>query len=201
MMRRPSNNSTPFSLLLLAVLTSACGAATPEPVGPKGPLRATDLFPMTLGTVWSYDVDAGEAAPVLAISRVTRAEQGRVEITSGSAIHPYEIRDEGIWRPGSETWLLRDPLSVGSTWPSQAGLSARVEAVAISMETALGPAEGCVRVEEKDADNVRSIRTTYCPDLGPVLVESTMNLDVSGETARVSAKLRGFSDGQSGEFR
>ena len=60
-------------------------------------------------------------------------------------------------------------------------------------ETAAGRFKNCVRVVEEGAASVAVVQTTYCPDVGPVQVESRIVLDHG--TVQVIARLRGYRIG------
>ena len=177
---------------LLALLLAACGGAQ-TPGGGDEPLTAARLYPLAEGNVWSYDVETGVGPPVLAISRVIgeRGEVFEVRNDGGDAIE-YERRPEGLWRVESETWLLRGPIEVGTEWASANGRTARIRSVDERVEVAAGTFEGCVRVDEAGGGDGRGIFTIYCPDVGPVVLETGLQAELSGMRASVRAELRGY---------
>lgn len=187
---------TPFivSLAFAAGLVTACGSAPAAPVRPSAdayvPAR---LYPLSVGRVWSYDVDTGTGMSTLAIARVTRSENGRVEVATGSEPNVYQVSNEGIRREGG-AWVLKAPIRMGAEWPAANGRTARIASLDAHVESVAGNFEHCVEVIER-AEGGPQIRTVYCPDVGPVLVESSMAMSLSGETVRVLATLRGTSDG------
>ena len=181
-----------IALLLLA----ACGPSTPGAEEPGGdPFDPHNLYPLADGHVWSYNVDTGTGEPTLAITKVISHVGARVEVTSGGDPVVYEIRDEGIFRPGSGTWLLRAPVREGSEWPSSGGMTARVTSTQATVETPGGTFEGCVRVEESGGEGDRYVQTVYCPGIGPVYLESRMTLTTSEMPVRVIANMLGYNLG------
>ncbi len=177
--------------LALLVLT-ACGGA--PSAGPREPVTAARLYPLGPGLVWSYNVDTGLGEPpTLAISQVVGAEGERFEVQNNrSDVVVYERRPEGIWRVASETWLLRNPIEVGAQWDGPGGRTARITSIDEAVETSNQRFEHCVRVEEAGGADGRRIATVYCPDVGPVLVESEMRTQLSGRDATVRAVLLGY---------
>jgi len=175
---------------LVVFLFSACGGA-------GGQVRAEEidrlapevLYPLHEGNVWSYNVDTGTDMPTLAITRVVRRDGTRVEVSSGSDPVIYELRDGGIFKSGTGTWLLRAPIAQGEAWPSAQGMTATVVSIEEAVEVRAGQFEGCVVVEEAGDD--RHIRTTYCPEVGPVVVDSHVQLGT--REAHVRAELLGSS--------
>jgi len=181
-------------LSCIACLLSAlgCGAAQHGSAGAaRDPLAPLSLYPLVTGAIWSYDVDTGEGPPTLAVTRVEARTPDRAEVRSGDTMIVYEIRPEGIYKPTSGGWLLRAPIAVGSTWESARGRHALVRSITEAMETPEGRRAGCVRVEESDDGSGRRISTVYCPGIGPVLVESSLDLPTTGRSAAVRARLRG----------
>lgn len=181
-------------IILAAVLPmlAACGGA-PTTAGKKhDPLAPSTLYPLVSGAAWSYDVDTGEELPTLAITKVTNVVGPRVEVSSGSEPVAYEVRDEGIWKPTSETWLLHAPIRVGASWPSSGGMTATVTSTTETVDVPAGHFTACVRVEERGGDRGQVVTTVYCPEVGPVALDSQMNLTTAEGGAHVSARLRGY---------
>ena len=58
--------------------------------------------------------------------------------------------------------------------------------------TPAGEFSGCVEVHESGGATPKEVRTVFCPDVGPVELESSMPMALSGQHARVIARLRGY---------
>lgn len=175
-------------------LVSGCGAGQSGATTPSDePVTPQRLYPLADGHVWSYDVDTGTGMSTLAIARVTRRQDGRFDVNTGSEPNTYEVTPEGIKR-SSGAWLLRGPIEVHASWDLGGGRRAEITSVDASAETPAGNFAHCVEVSETGAVGAH-IRTVYCPDIGPVLVESSMQMLVARENVRVIARLRGHSDG------
>lgn len=188
-----------FLSLSLFSLLVACGGATPKTTGPTvDPLDPSRLYPLEEGNVWSYNVDTGDALKTLAISKVVRVVGARVEVSVGTDPKVYELRADGIYRPAEGVWLLPRPLALGTEWPSTKGMTARVASVTESVSTNGGDFTGCVLIQERGGEQGLAVDTTYCPDVGPVRVESQMALQTTAEPARVSAVLLGFARPEDG---
>jgi len=119
----------------------------------------------------------------------------RIEVTSGGDPVVYELRDDGIFRPGSGTWLLKAPVREGAEWPSSGGMVARVTSTQATVETPNEAFSGCVRVEETGGEGDRYVQTVYCPGIGPVYLESRMTLTTSEVPVRVIARMLGYNLG------
>lgn len=172
------------------LLIAACGGAQTGGGG-GGPDTAEDYFPLTAGTAWSYDVDDG-VGTVLAISRVdTRTGRRATVLDPAGVMVPYDVRDDGIFRPDKGVYLLKDPLRVGASWPSTAGMTATVAAMDRVLDTPAGHFEHCIEIVQEGGEQGLHITTDYCPQVGPVKVVAAMTL-TGGRSASTTGVLRGW---------
>ena len=175
-------------------LLAACGGA--QGGGEAASMNPSDFYPMSEGSVWSYDVDThtGEP-PVLAVLQVREVQGQTYTIANnGDEATRYELRPEGIWNADGEVWLLRAPLEVGQEWASLGGRRARIAALDESVETAMGTQEDCIRVDEAGGADGRTISTAYCRGLGMAHQHVVMRMDTGGE-AVLDVVLRGYLSG------
>lgn len=142
--------------------------------------------------MWTYDVDTGGGPPTLAITRVTASGEDYAVVSSGGAPIRYEWRDDGLYRPDRGGYVLKAPITVGARWEAGQGTTAEVVATDKQVSTPAGDFAGCVEVVEQGGATPKLVRTVFCPDVGPVELESSMALEVSGGSARVLARLRGY---------
>jgi hypothetical protein len=180
--------------LLLAVLAACVGCRPGGAVVSKpGDRLAVDrLYPLRAGSVWTYDVDTGEGPPALAITRVTKSAEGQIEVSSGGPVIRYEQRADGLYRGDRGVYVLKGPVRKGARWDAGQGASAEVLDDDKRVSTPAGDFSGCVEVREAGGATPKVVRTVFCPDVGPVEVESSMGLAISGRSARVLARLRGY---------
>lgn len=178
--------------MLAACLASACAGGAPQVRATRGPIGPHALYPLGAGQAWSYDVDTGDGASVLAVTRVVNLAGDTFEVQSGGGeLLRYARRDDGWFRPARGSYLLRGPVAVGTEWESGPGVVARIAAVEQTVETPAGRFARCVVVQERGAPSGQQVDTTYCPEVGPAIVESRMR--VRGQVVRVTARLRGFT--------
>jgi hypothetical protein len=187
----------PFSRLAGALISAffavACGAAGPQVVPPAEERQTVErLYPLRMGSVWTYDVETGQGLPTLAIARVTRAEGAVSEVSSGADPIVYEHKPQGLFRPDRGIFVLKAPIRKGSHWEASQGGTAEIVDTDKQMTTPAGEFRGCVEVLETGGSTGKRVRTVFCPDVGPVEVESSMQMEMSGQTARVVARLRGY---------
>lgn len=184
--------------LLVALAALLAGCPSGRTAAPTGPLTASSLYPMGQGYTWTYDIDTETEMNNLGITRVTSVAGNTVEVTTDAGeTHVYERREDGIYRADAGVWLLRDPIVVGTEWPSMSGRTARITSVSEVVDVFSGHYEGCVEVREEGGDSGRAIRTVYCRDVGPVLIEVSQSLVTSmAGTVTVTGRLRDFNDGR-----
>ncbi|MFK7985082.1 MAG: hypothetical protein AB8I08_03550 [Sandaracinaceae bacterium] len=197
-------------LLLATCLLSlpACGPATPEVA--EVPIDRTDpavFYPMRANAQWVYDVDTGGGEPpTLGIFEVIEREGATAQIANnrgmdrnGQVSHGdpmgYEVVPEGIRHVASDGWLLRRPIEAGAEWSSIGGRTARITDADATAEVFAGTYEHCLEVTETGDEAGRTIRTVYCPEIGPVIMESSLSTELTMRTVSTRATLRSYDDG------
>lgn len=183
-------------VVLVLVALGACGGAQGAGEAEEA-IDPTRLYPLQEGNVWTYDVDTGVGLSALGISRVVEVQGSRVTVENNGSSQDaivYEIRPEGIYRVASETWLLRRPIEVGASWPGAGGRQARITAVDETVEVGAGTFEDCVSVVEDDGR--QAVTTVYCPDVGPVVVDTRIQTELSGQNVVVRGELRAHMLGE-----
>jgi hypothetical protein len=192
-------------ILLLAV---GCGSVAPRvQMSEAVRLTPTTLYPMNEGAQWVYDVDTGgDEPPTLGIFEVTevRGDQRSIQVNLGMDSEGtvtygdatvYEVTDEGVRHVASNGWLLRAPLREGAEWEGLGGRTARVADLDVAVEVMAGNFEHCVAIEESGGEDGRVVRTTYCPEVGPVMVESTLEAQLTLRTVSATSRLRAYDPG------
>ena len=192
---------TSLLALAIALIVPACGATgatTPD----DGPLTARRLYPMGEGYIWTYDIDTQTEITALGISRVMGISGDLVRVAAdGGDERTYELREDGIYRPDSSTWLIREPIAVGQEWPSGGGRTARITSISEAVDVAAGHFTRCVEITEEGGEAGLRVRTVYCPDVGPAIVESRQELSLSmSGGVTVTGTLRGYQQGEDDEF-
>lgn len=187
-------------LIVLSLAAIGCGPT--RTTVDRGPLTARSLYPMQDGYTWTYDIDTETEMNNLGVTRVTAMSGNTVQIaTDASETHTYELREDGVYRADGDVWLLRDPIAVGTEWPSLSGRTARISSVTETVDVFAGHYEGCVEVREEGGDSNRSIRTVYCQGVGPVLIEVAQSPITSmAGTITVTGRLRDFNDGSDDDW-
>jgi hypothetical protein len=179
-----------IALLFMGCATTGTGQGTSA----DAPLTAARLFPMIQGAVWSYHIDTGTALPALGILRVVGATGQTASLApdGGQETH-YERVPEGIRIAGTDEWVLHEPIAVGTEWTGRGARRARIAEMDVAIELPAGEFTRCVKVEEIGAENRIDQSTVYCPDVGPVIVESTTTTELTHAFVRVRAELLGYA--------
>lgn len=177
---------------LAACVLAACQHGAAAPGSSADRLSAERLYPLRAGSVWTYDVETGDGPPTLAITRVTASKEGKAEVSSGGVPIVYVQRPDGLYRSDREAYVLKQPLRVGARWDAGMGATTEVVSIDRQLETVAGSFSGCVELRETGGETQKVVRTVFCPDVGPVELESSLDLPVSGSGARVVARLRGY---------
>lgn len=171
---------------LLAVFTLAIAGGcrhTPESAQEKsGP-----LFPLDAGMTWTFRLTSSDGESMDTITRVESVVSGEAHMSSGTSTYTYEIRDDGIYRPGSGAYLLKEPATKGRSWDGPDGGTVSIVAVDETVSVPAGTFAGCVRVEEVIPTHDQSQIYTFCPGVGPVCLDQF----ISGEMV-IKGELIGF---------
>ena len=195
---------------IVLLLACSCGPATPHVAAPEvDRLAPTTLYPMEAGAQWVYDVDTGgDEPPTLGIFDVVEATANLRQIANnrgmsadGSVRHgdpiDYRIEPDGIVHVASGGYVLRAPIEAGASWDGMGGRTARVVDLDAAVQVFAGDYEHCVIVEESGGEDGRVVRTTYCPMVGPVVIESTMETEMTMRSVSTRARLRSHDSGGS----
>lgn len=156
---------------------AACGGASGAP-GPNGPPvtepAITDVerfMPLVAETVYSFETsveNSGERG--MMVVAVDRPRPELATLTVGGKAQRLEIVKEGI-RLAAGGWLLKAPLQRGSHFKGQFG-EVTVKSIDDSVSVPAGHYTGCIVTVEESVAGTKKVTTTFCPDVGMVLLEA-----------------------------
>jgi hypothetical protein len=187
------------SLAALSLVAFACGPTAAPPQNPSfgdpgdGVVDVSSgtalerYFPIVHGNLWHYDTasDEGERGRLLVRARRTSATEGELVTPGGTRRIAYTT--EGVGLLGLSVYVLKAPLAAGTSWTGEHRGRARIEAANVSVTVPAGRFDGCVvTVEERGGDVPVRYTTTFCPDVGIVV------LDVETGRAHERAELRSY---------
>jgi hypothetical protein len=155
------------------VLGCATGGGAPPGIVPRPNLTAADYYPLGSGWKWAYDVQK-EGVNILATYVVLERAGDTAVVQAGDERLTYAITGEGVAQKDGDRigdYVIHNPVQVGAEWPVEGG-RARITSVTADFQMDSGEHYlGCAVVEVTRNDPVRISRTTFAPDLGPVMLE------------------------------
>jgi len=175
MCTRPSTELFGVALAGFCAL-AGCGAApkTADPAAPVSKAKVTSVerfMPLVAGTVYSFEttVENSNDKGVMMVA-VDRPRDGMATLTVGGKVERLELVPEGI-RLATGGWLLKSPLERGTRYRGGFG-EVVVEAIDREVEVPAGRYRGCVVIIEESVTGRKKVTTTFCPDVGMVLMEA-----------------------------
>jgi D-alanyl-D-alanine carboxypeptidase len=166
----------PFVLgIALASLALGCatGGGPPAGIMPRANLTAADYYPLAPGWKWAYDVEK-DGVNILATYVVLEHSGDTTFVQAGDERLAYAVTANGVAQKEGDRvgdYVIKGPVQVGAEWPVEGG---RARIASVTSDFKLDSGEhylGCVIVEVTRTDPVRITRTTFAPDLGPVMLE------------------------------
>lgn len=186
-----------LALLILLASAAACGgsgsnAKTAAPSKWKGPVR---FYPFENGAQWSYMVYGPPGAPgLLKVDKVVAFDGTTAVVQSGDSTLTYRVTPEGIYREPAHAFLFKWPIVLGDRWQGAKGSNVEVTQVDAKITVEAGTFEGCAEITERVGGDVAGVlRTTFCPDVGPVLIDIQETNAPPGEIPqRLVGRLRAY---------
>jgi hypothetical protein len=108
--------------------------------------------------------------------RVTResANAGALQLPGGPK--RFEYAPDGVRLladGGGPVYVLKEPFKVGNSWAGEHGGTVEIAAMDVSADVPAGSYTGCIKTLERRAgDRPLEIATTFCPEVGIVLLEA-----------------------------
>lgn len=158
--------------MLAAGAGCATGGAGEVKHVPRTGLKAADYYPLTVGWKWAYDLEK-DGDKILAVYSVLERAPTEALVMAGTERLTYAVTPEGIAQSesaGVGDYVLKNPVTAGASWPVADG-NAKVISTTEEVTVDAGHFYDCVVVEVTRTDPVRIARTTFAPDIGPVLLE------------------------------
>lgn len=177
--------------LLLTILVVGCGPEKP-PDAPTAPPPASGsavekYFPLEEGKIYSYVTNEGGDSGML-VAKVHRTDPTHGELRLSNATKRFVFKPEGVaYDEGA--FILKAPLDVGASWPGEHGGTTKIVSKDASPKVQAGAYKDCIQtVEEGGRPPGSRYTTTYCPDVGMVLLE----VSAAGGEARAELKSYAF---------
>jgi hypothetical protein len=193
--QRRAHARVALSLLAMSMLPR-CAATPPAHPKPAEHRGALHWYPLDPGAVWSYSLRDLRGGPsMLIVTRVVAVDDGHVVLSTGQTTSELRVTENAIVRAPSGAVLLRVPPRLGDKWPGADGANVEVTRVEARIVTEAGTYEGCAETAETfGGDEARVVRTTFCPEIGPVMLDARpLSLAADGAADGEIAHLRSYT--------
>ncbi len=160
--------------LAMSITGAACASAPKVLPNVKG--AAVELppeevyFPLNDGHIFQYTVQGQDGRAGLLVTKVSR-DDASATLTSGERVVRLTVRSDGIYNESGH-YVLKLPLVKGAEWSGQSGVVSVVRD-GQTVETGAGKFVQCIVTREvtQGTVEVRSVETTFCPNVGLVRLE------------------------------
>lgn len=200
MSRAPSQ----IALAVLALSLVACGAApTAGPSEATGDARSPEahaigssgsplerFFPLVDGMLYQYETENDQGDRGVLVARVARTEATRGELRLPRAVKRFRFATDGVILESAAgpVYLLKEPITLGASFRGEHGGQTRIASTSASVSVPAGHFDGCLQtIEERAGDRPVRYTSTYCADMGIVLLEAAS----SGSFERASLRSYG----------
>jgi hypothetical protein len=172
-----------WPLLLLLSLFGCASKPADTPVNePVVPLRdfssgtqLEQLFPLQDRHIYSYVTESDQGQGMLTAT-VSRPGAAGGDLRMGGNTKSFKYAGDGVVlvRGGSApVYVLKQPITVGTSWRGEHGGTVKIITVNAIIDVPAGHFSGCVQtLEERGGDRPLRVATTFCPDVGIVLLEA-----------------------------
>jgi hypothetical protein len=160
-------------LVVFAATSCATTGGTSNDIKPRANLTAADFYPLTPGWKWAYDVEK-DGVNILATYAVLERNGDVAVVQAGDEHLTYAVTPDGIAQKDGGMlgdYVIKNPVQAGAEWAVEGG---RAHIASVSADFKMDSGEhylGCLVVEVTRTDPVRVTRTTFAPDIGPVMLE------------------------------
>ena len=199
---RGGGGSLPAAALIVGGL-SACGPAVVGTGAFTAPSTgATDVtsgaeverfFPLVDGNVYHYVSLGLRGEEQLFPARVFRVDATHGELRLPAGARRFEYTEDGVklvrgdGRMQEEGFVLKSPLVAGNTWRGEHGGTTTLIDIGVAVDVPAGHFTGCLQtIEDRRGDRPKRYATTFCPDVGVVVIEVQSGGDV------VRAELKSY---------
>jgi hypothetical protein len=125
--------------------------------------------------IYQYRVEGGEGEDTLVV-RMTRSSpsSGTWQLPGGQKRFEYAPDGVRLLLDGSNAaYVLKEPFVVGNSWHGEHGGTVEIAAIDVAIEVPAGRFTGCIQtLEKRGGDRPLQVATTFCPDVGLVLLEA-----------------------------
>jgi len=180
-----------LTLSFLLTLFTACATTGPIDRGPPAE-TAEDFYPIVVGNAWAHMVtshDTGES--ILVTSRIAKVDPDGFVLSSGANNVSYARKPEGLFKPQSGYFILKNPIKEGASWKMRdVEGEVRIEMVSKTATVTAGKFKNCIQVVE-EIPKSQKVVWTYAPGVGPVEMQ-VYSLEIDPPLLLISSDLKGY---------
>lgn len=182
---------------MLVAIALGCGGTQREAKPPRAMKYAGVLayYPFENGMQWSFMIYGPPGAPgLLKLDKVIAFDGKTAVVQSGDSSLTYRVAQEAIYREPAHVALLKWPIRLGDKWLGAKGSTVEITKIDAKITVEAGTFEGCVETTERvGGDAAGILRTMFCPDVGPVMVEiHELNAPPGEMAAHLVGRLRAY---------
>ena len=160
----------------------------------KGPPAefAEDFYPIVEGNAWAHAVTSHDTGQmVLVTSRIAKVDPDGFVISSGANNVTYARKPEGLFKPQSGYFILKDPIKAGARWKMRdLEGEVRVDLVAQTTTVTAGRFKNCIHVTEEIPESQR-VEWVYAPGVGPIRMR-VYSLEIDPPLLLISSDLKAY---------
>ena len=152
--------------------TSLASGSSEGIVGASSGVPIERYFPIVHDHRWVYDATNDDGVHDTLIVRARRVSASGGELVTPRGTRRIVYTPEGVGLVDRAAFVLKEPLRVGTTWRGGHGGVSRIERVGATITSFSGRFVDCVvTIGERGGDVRVTYTTTFCPDVGIVILE------------------------------
>ena len=178
-------------LLGFLCLGVACATTQGRDKGPPAE-KAEDFYPIVEGNAWAHMLTSHDTGDkILVTSRIAKVDADGFVISSGANNVTYARKPEGLFKPQSGYFILKDPIAPQAQWDMRDnGGTVRIDAVAKTATVAAGKFKNCIFVTEEIPES-QKVEWVYAPGVGPIQMK-VYSLEIDPPLLLLSSELKGY---------
>ncbi len=185
-------------ILCIGLLANGCAPppAAPPPAQPApqpftSGTPAERWFPLVQGHIYQYATRQGDdpnEGLLVVTARRGAATSGALQLPNKTRSFQYGADGVRLLGAGSQPYVLKMPLAVGTRWRGEHGGEVSITAVGASVQVPAGPFQDCITTREaRGGDVPLTVTTTFCPEVGIVLLDAASG----GQSERAALRSYG----------
>ena len=154
--------------------------------------KASDFYPVALGNAWAHMVTSHDTnEQVLVTSRIAKVDPDGFVLTTGAQNVAIARKPDGLFKPQSGYYILKDPIKPGATWKMRdADGTVSITALAQTTTVSAGKFRNCLHVTEEIPGSQRA-QIVYAPGVGPISMK-VYSLEIDPPLLLISSELKGY---------